>query len=452
MNETPSRIDLAVFAYLTIPTLLFFLTFITPWIGWPAAIFLLCIGVSLAINSRQGSSIETWKWAYIVCLAAGYGRFFPENSDWVKHYAITNALAENQWPVVNGGDVMRYALGWYLIPALAMKVFGGGANLYLSIWTFFGVVLVFRMIVDMFPGRTYAWLAPLVFMIFSGADIVGTWITHYQSGPLHHLEWWSGWGEYPSSVTSIFWTPQHALPAWLMGALIMRQCKVSTMHKSLPALFFTTCFWSPFAAIGVIPFFLALIARQNIRPFLSWRALASVILIGVPIAYYLLSGTSSIPHGLASGVKCTAASILCFSTPTYFLFVAVECMLFSAVLFAVKSERRGMLLIATITLVIYPFIHFGAANDLMMRASIAPLAVIAILVANALSSRGPAARAALTILLLAGIATPAGEVARAFAGAAPINQGSELDAPSLIDPRARSQYFAHLTPLIRLPF
>ena len=71
-------------------------------------------------------------------------------------------------------------------------------------------------------GRRQRWLPLLAFVAFSGADGIGTLVTGFRFGPPWHLEWWIGWMEYGSHATSLFWVPQHAIPAWLGIAVLMR--------------------------------------------------------------------------------------------------------------------------------------------------------------------------------------------------------------------------------------
>lgn len=458
MNNRPNFAELSAYLYLSIPVVIFQLTFLKPWIGIPGALLIAGNFAAICRKAAKDNLAPPW-WALgfslvIVAmwmLVGGYGLVFPVNSDWIKHYAIVNELADNRWPVIENGQTLRYGLGWYVVPSLALKVFGGHANLYLSAWTLIGMAIFMRLALSLFPSNAY-WIAmPVVFMAFSGADILGTWWTHYQFGPIYHLEWWAGWGEYPSSTTSIFWTPQHALPAWIGIALLMRQRDFPSMIPSLGILFFAVCFWSPFAAIGLAPFVLLVFPRHGLSSILSWRSLAALVLIGVPLALYLTSDTTAIPAYFAAFGKCTKAADLCFSLRTYSVFVVAEFLLFAVVLFAAKVGQQDALVISSILLLLFPLVHFGIANDLMMRSSIASLAVLAILSAHVISSRATWAAMSLIVLLLVGLPTSGGEIARGILKDHWFPEKSTIADATAPSPGLRAQYFARSVSITRSP-
>jgi hypothetical protein len=449
MNERPTYVELAAYLYLTLPLVVFQLSFFNRWLGIPGALLIAANFGLLCRHPRRDALTPPW-WAIGFSMAlvilwmtlGGYGLFFPANSDWIKHYAVVNTLAHHAWPVENGYGVMRYALGWYIVPALAMKWFGGKPNLYLSVWTLIGMVIFMHLSLSLFRSRAYLILLPIVFIAFSGADYFGTWLTGLHMGPLDHYEWWSGWAEYPSDSTSLFWTPQHALPAWIGVALIMRQRNFPTMLESLGIIFFAIVFWSPFAAIGLAPLSLILLTRHGLIPLLSGRTLAALLLIGFPILDYLTAGSDGMPHSLAMNAACGFANPdLCFSMANYLRFVLIEFGIIAALLFAARSEQRGILIAATLSLLVFPLIHFGITNDLTMRASIAPLAVLAILCANVLASRTNAIVIPLTIVLTIGAFTPLGEAYRAVVSPVWFSENSTFEDVAKADARVMQQYF-----------
>jgi hypothetical protein len=458
MNERPNYTELSAYLYLTVPLFIFQLSFLKLWIGIPGALLVIVNFVVLCRGADKDSFAPPW-WSTGFAIAVvilwmalgGYGLVFPTNSDWIKHYAIVNELVLNHWPVTKDGETLRYALGWYMVPALLAKTFGGDTNLYLSAWTLLGMSIFMRLALGLFRSNAY-WIAmPIVFVAFSGADIIGTSLTHYRFGPLYHLEWWSGWGEYPSSTTSIFWTPQHALPAWIGIALLMRQRDFPSMVSSLGIVFFAVCFWSPFAAIGLAPFALLLLSRYGIFAVLSGRALAALVLLGFPLMIYLTADTGAVPAHLSIFSSCMRLADLCFSPVSYAVFVAVEFLLFAIVLFAAKTEQFGALVISVVLLLAFPLVHFGIANDLMMRASIAPLAVLAILSANAIATRQPWIRIFLIFLLLVGLPTSGGEIARGMLTTQGFPETTTIDEATMGNGGLRAQYFAHYVMVTRAP-
>jgi hypothetical protein len=99
---------------------------------------------------------------------------------------------------------------WLGTWALSFAVFA-----WCTLGCYLGLVLAFG---DK-PRSTFrCFLIGTVFLLFSGANIVGAYlVANFPKPPMPfmHFEWWSGFGAFPSAITSIFWTPQHLIAGWV---------------------------------------------------------------------------------------------------------------------------------------------------------------------------------------------------------------------------------------------
>jgi hypothetical protein len=154
-------------------------------------------------------------------------------------------------------------------------------------------------------------------------------------------------------------------------------------------------FWSPFAALGLAPFVLAM-------TFGSWRAIAfdwgnilCGLVLGVPIIAYLLAGGGDIPHGVnwrsGSGRAAMFATFLMLEVGVYLIALRLCCW---------QSLRYPLIVI--VVLLVLPLYRVGLYNDFTMRTCIPALGLLAIAVAYALSEAKGYAWIPLACLVLIG--------------------------------------------------
>lgn len=359
-------------------------------------------------------------WPYLILAAgiiwlSGILPPFAENTDWRKHYAIFNALTGKSWPprffTDDGVSVLRYSLGYYVLPALAAKWLGAWIlSVAIFIWStlgcYFALILAFGA---ESRGKMQCFLIGLIFLLFSGADILGTYLTGAfpnASSPFLHFEWWGSFGVLPSAVTSIFWTPQHVIAGWIASLLFIRYPREAVRHCGL--IVFAASIWSPFAAIGIIPTLIWAVLVTGFRELLTKANLiVAPVLLGLSVLF-LTNGAASIPFSLVwNGYG--------FSVSVWVLFVLLEFILISISLLLINSRIKAILLIHSGFLLMLCFFKGGVVNDLLMRASIPSLGVLALLTANALVfSKNGVKKLPILILFIVGLVTPICEIWRGF--------------------------------------
>ena len=156
-DEIPVVHRLAII-YLMLPVLIWLVGWFEWWLGVPAAVLL-----AFAFWQSIGPGRDSFSWealsqawravfrpttvvvllgafAWVMTTAAG-GVFDVSNADWIKHRALFLDLARGSWPVYHpywlselsvffpegaglSGLLLRYYLGYYMVPGLVGKWFG----------------------------------------------------------------------------------------------------------------------------------------------------------------------------------------------------------------------------------------------------------------------------------------------------------------------------------------
>jgi hypothetical protein len=422
------RLSAASFVYLGIPLVLFLLG----WVRLPFALpLLLLLGYAFFLAWRlcnANSSSFQIKPLHLVlaCVAVCWTCFggaghvmYANRFDWTVRYAVMRDLTVAAWPPgydIGGSALwfLRCPVGYYLPAALGGKIFGlVTADAFLLLWTTIGVWIFLSLLPIQSQRPWKVGLGIIVVVLFSGMDIVG-WLTLWGFYPplYKHLEWWAQMFQYSSNTTLLFWAPNHALPAWIAVALFWRHWKTDTFLTISPLLLALLPVWSPFAMIGILPFY-ALVAFRVIREkklaVLDMSLLGISFLLSLVVAAFLTMELGTIPSSTPLDERYFS-----FFFERYPIFVVLEFGALSALLW--KSNRGPVLALSVIVLLGLPFMRFGANNDSTMRVSIPALAFICIATLDFLRSATMQSRGrtiAICSLLLLGAVTPFHEFYRA---------------------------------------
>jgi len=380
--------------------------------------------------------------AALLLLLGGEGHVFYSNYDWLTRDAVLADLVSSRdlpsydWQ----GETffLRAPLGLYLAPAMVGRFFGLAA----AHWATFAqntllVGVVFYFAAALAGARTAPVLAVLA--LFSGLDFLPVVLTEAallikgrEAELPGHLEWWAeAFGplklQYSSHVTQLFWAPNHALPGWLFAIVALLAAR-GEIGLELPILTLAAAaFWSPLAAIGGAPFAAYLALRAPSKIFARGPLLAGAAALGLlPVAHYLTVAAAQVPHGFAFERSGYGVQ--------WIVFVLVEVPQFALLALTwrrIERADRGLLVVAALVLAILPLFQFGSANDLVMRASIPALFVLAFAFAR-LAATTPrddsALPTAISLLVILGAFTPMFEIKRAFAGRFDISACNTLAA------------------------
>ena len=422
------RLSAVSMVYLGIPLALF----LAGWLRTPFAVaflVLLCLAFYIAwrtchTNSppyRIGSKQIVLACVAIcwVCFGGAGHVFYANRFDWSLRDAVLRDLTVAPWPTGydTGGSVLwilRCPIGYYLPAALGGKIFGLTiADAILWLWTTIGVWIFLSLLPIQSRRSCKMGLAIITVVLFSGMDIIGWLSLRGFFPPLYrHLEWWAQMFQYSSNSTLLFWTPNHALPAWIAAALFWRHWKTDAFITLSPLLLSLLPIWSPFPMIGMFPFYALLILRviQNKkgRAFNIPLVGISLLLIFV-VGAYLSMDIGSIPSGFTMDANYFFSFLR-----IYPLFVLLEFGVLTALLW--KSNHGSVLFLSVLVLLGLPFLRFGPGNDLAMRGSIPALAFVCIATLDFLQQSTKESRGrmiAVCLILLLGAVTPFHEIYRA---------------------------------------
>ena len=429
------RLELAALGYLLAPLL----PFLWGWWRWPVALafsglLLITTHAVLTRHRRGGASLGLRLWAVLAGAAllwvasSGLLGGLPLTQDWSVRMVVLHDLTVGAWPVaygeLAGGEaVLRFSMGYYLIPAGLGAWLSGveAARLLLGVWTALGVLLFFAVVVQSWPHRrSGARVALLLLLVlFSGMDILGFVM---ERGRLpaagHHIEWWAPYLQYSSQTTLLFWAPNHALPAWLGAALIWRHREAGLALAPAALLLLAAALWSPLACVGLLP--LLALATLRRQPPAAWLrellhpavlvVLPTLALLGVFVSFGI--GTDLLPteRRELAAVAATAATWHQWTS-----FQLLEWGLLACALLAAGPRRLDWTFWAACALLLMlPLLRFGPGNDLLMRAGIAPVTLLLLCTAHALARGGMPARwrHSVVVMLLIGTVTPMQELYR----------------------------------------
>ena len=428
------------------PTVVFLATWITIPLGPCAALLVVLAVVAVVRRRRLDAALPLGPLLLpIIAIAglwtvfAGLGHWVYANADWVVRDAVLRDLVVDPWPVhyaIDGVDfLMRAPIGYFLPAALVGRAFGLDAGEFaLFAWTVLGVAIVFAMMLRDRPPLPRALVRIVIFIAFSGMDVVGQYL-HLKPVQLgEHLEWWAFLFQYSSQTTQLFWVPNHALPGWIAVAWMVSQedRPASTTVAILFVLF--APLWSPLTAIGIAPLAAVVIVRQWIgdglrraaSSLLDWRMLVPLAACLMLVYPYLVAGGDQVASGSNADARWVGEDFFA----RYVEFLAIECAGF-AILLLRRDPRDALVWMGVLVLALLPIYRFGPYNDLAMRGSIPALTLLAIRMGEWLSTRmvfkrDGIARIVGIVLLVIGAVTPLMEFVRAFGTPWSLNPAASL--------------------------
>ncbi|BCM91763.1 hypothetical protein IAD21_03638 [Abditibacteriota bacterium] len=475
------RLCLLTLFYLALPLLIFFLGWLRPFCGIPASLLLLG---TLGILTRRGWNVLPgeatpardewsaltkallWTWVPIalMTLQVGVGGFGMGTYDWDnKHNLIFADLVRFSWPVIYHGEgtpssglMLVYYSAYYLPAAAVGKLLGwNAANVAWQLWTQLGMLLVCGWLVA-FAGTRVRWLG-FLFLVFSGAALLGFLVHNFDAtlrlspasgARLMNFDAIHRWNTtvsyyvlYGSNILQLFWAPQHLLTGWLGISLLLNRWNAERIPEKNgaswdggwggSALFGwgMLVFWSPLAALGCLPFLLAVGAREirnsarekdKKRDISTLKLTMSIVLTSaicaLVVALYLAVRTPPPPDAApqrGEHLEFLLAPLLHIegwhALWRYGTFVLVEFGLLYALIWPRRNDRelriwRAPLGVGLFVLLLLPCFIYGFYNDLSLRASIPSLAILffstTIFLQSSFVSR--ARRAGVFVLLLCG--------------------------------------------------
>ncbi|KPC52265.1 hypothetical protein [Amantichitinum ursilacus] len=451
--------------YLAAPVWVFLLTWFQPQYGVPLAL-MLAAGAVLTLhapllhtgNKPGWRGPQPLQWLLLIAVVllwsalGGAGHLFYANAfDWHVRDAllldlsrITGPLAVQTLPS-HESWLLRCPLGYYLVPALFGRFVGlPMAQFGLLLWTALGVFLVMAQLALVRQGWKFLGLLLLLLPLYSGMDWLGGLVL-FNPQPLFstvHIQWWAYVFQYSANSTLLFWVPNHTLPGWLFAVFIYTRWHDPRGLRMLPLWLTVLPLWSPLTTIGTLPFMLvyALKHLRQRQDVITTLKLAPLFIPAAALcAYYLVLDSASVAAMSQPAQPLLARIIL------YVAFVVFEFVILWALL--LRQRRDGLLLTTGAILLILPLFHLGPNNDLVMRASIAPLLVLCIASIDYLAQvrwsviRERMAAVGVCTVLAIGSITALHEIARAVLWP---RWDSPLTLNTFTETQGAAHYFAHV--------
>lgn len=350
--------------------------------------------------------------AFALLLIGGEGHVFFAKNDWLYRDAVLADLVARPFPIVyrdEGADfLLRAPLGMYLLPAAIGRAFTLNAAHFALLAQNSLVLGGFLYVVALLWPRARG--VVLLFVLFSGLDVIPFLIKTNGAWLSVNLSFWSNSWNYGSNVTQLFWNPNHVLPAWWFAALGALLLRGEIGLTALAAGAMPLALWSPIALIGGAPFFVyfafAVPRSDGLKRWLTGAVSAFGFL---PVLAYLGLDAESVPH------EWLIAKAGFFDEYVFFNIFALAQGAFVAALWRrVDPSLRGAVAVSLAALLAIPFYSLGYMNDFAQRVSLIPRAFIALAFAALLigllrERRLPAALVG-SALAAIGAATPALEI------------------------------------------
>ena len=385
------------YIYLAIPLLLFLLNWLD--YGW-ALIFCSVFGLAfyksyisikgddtliLKTNSLAGLVVIATVW----CFLAGIGYFYHQPFDYHFRNAVFRDLINFEWPVFydKANTPMVYYMGYWLFPALFGKLallFGVSkhsafmfANVILFIYAVFGVCLVLIHLIKAVNIKTekQIWFAILIFMFFSGLDIVGCEILKYKQPMSFHIEWWAIFIQYSSITTMLFWVFNQFIPTALIFFLVYNERCV----KNFGFLIAISLFMAPYPTAGIGVFMLIYwisLLRQysDKKEFILNETLSVQNFIGV---FWLLSLEVMFYITNSEGMRGYYPLFEYTTLSNFILFVVLEFLLYCLII-CKKFYKDVFFVTMFVLFLVIPFLRVDEQNNFCMRASIPAVILLSV--------------------------------------------------------------------------
>ena len=169
-------------------------------------------------------------WSYL----GGMNGYFYQSTDWDCRNAVYFDLIRYDWPIIyeQNGAALVYYVGHWLPPATIAKLIQNLTGsieagrfigrMLLWFWSSAGLTIIILMIYRVVGAQTAKAriAATLIFVFFSGMDIIGALIRNTTGdvfAPDHlHLEWWMRGFQYTSIMACLFWVFNQAIIPWMI--------------------------------------------------------------------------------------------------------------------------------------------------------------------------------------------------------------------------------------------
>ena len=429
-------------AYLLAPVAVWLLGWFHWWVGVPATA-LLVVGAWKALSGSWRLRRPSRTTVVLALAAATWvmttpaGGVFTIADDWPAHRAILLDMTRGGWPTYlvdhlrDAPPLLRYYLGWYMVPSLAARWLGPWAlNWAVPLWTWCGAALVVLLFARGLPTLRTALLAVAVFVFFSGMDIVELALREGVPEAVGMIRdrmdpAWAGdrrfgfvrtassqiFLDYQSNTLTLMLTPLHFLPAGLATLLMIQLRERRRFLEAVGVVLAACLFWSSLLSTGLLVLAVAMLAKnRNARHVASWRNVFVAVPLAALIALYLTSGPIDFERGWLwelydDRIQLASDVLLLYVTG----FVVLAALLWRL---DPRTVRDPLFVAAVAMLLVAPWYYYGTPrfSEWSIRFVVPAVVILAHYTARAVLVRRPGAlalptRRALLAVLAAGAVT-----------------------------------------------
>lgn len=393
--------------YIVIPIVVFFMTWIRFYIGFPMSIFLL-IGTFYLVKNWPATAkehleipVKTFITVILLisfwCWLSGVGGYFYQTDDHNWRNAVLHDLINFSWPVYyeSTGNVLVYYIQFWIIPAIIGKIGGwGAANVALFLITLCGLLLTFFLILIVCKlNKPWQFFLACAIMIgFGGLDQIGMALLNIWNKCDFSIFIGEGWTnaltgyQYSSNNTLLCWVYNQAIIPWMILLLTLLNKNV----HSFAFLGLCTVPYAPLPFLGMLLFFF-LFGIEWIIPLLKERKfnlilhnifsvsnIAASVTIFPVFAFYFSCNVSGNSFSFMTD-KLTVEGIILL-----ILFYLLEIGIYVLLLYK-KNHDNFIFKVVAVTLFIIPLFKLGYGTDFCMRASIPLIFYIELLIIQSLT-------------------------------------------------------------------
>ncbi len=396
--------------YLLVPNLIFASGWLRPGLGWTLVLLLLAAALSHLSDRRRERGREpdperehgwtrtdTWIAAIAILWAgtSGAGGFGYQNADYlVTHNPTLKDLMVRPWPVLyheletgigEHGARVSY-LAWYLPGARVGKLLGWQAcQLATFAWTLAGTLLALFWFAEHQRRRSVGTV--LVFLATSGLHFLGWMLARGQIPVGTHgpLQWAGSFVAFPGVFPVLYWSPQHALGAWVLTGLLMDMAFHAKSSRGAVFAWSLSFLFSPMVSLGAIPFVVLVLVQARGSRLSRLPDLGAAPVLGLLFLAWYSAHLPVEPQGWLTtfwGIRHWNRLVL-----FYFLEFGVHLWIASG-LVRETSARRDWYLAGLAVLVVAPWYRLGTYGDLCMRMPLPAQFVLAGALARCLDEAG----------------------------------------------------------------
>lgn len=402
--------------YISFSLFPFFLGWIRPVYGIPLSLLLIW-GLYQHFKNLNFSKTEVYPAkqliAFLIILFlwvsfSGSGGMGYQVSDLYKSNTLLKELINRSWPLDYDVEGQKMYLAHYLSYYIATPaVFGflgfKATQLALFFYTYLGVVLSFFWMYRFVKGNligfsvfliVFGGVTTLSILLSQDAGLIDVLLNKIQNHG--YLFWLNSWETIPLNFMSVtdmlYWTPQHALAAFLGAGLILNDGFIDNDIRYLPFVLSLLAMWSPMVLVGLFPLLVFVLFKHQLKGFWNYTNLLIAPVLFMVQASYLLSIESEelVKNFIFTDMSADGVSLL-KQVGIYLYFLFFEVFIWAVPIYIVLrkqfhlSEKR-LFVFVVFMLCLIPLYRFGLWNDWCTRVSMGSLLTLALFGYKALVS------------------------------------------------------------------